>query len=84
MNIMQNSAVSFSFCCDKESVDIEKFSEHFGSEYMVKYNEPLELVTIRHYDDATIKRVTTGKQVILEQKSRETARLVMLNLPISR
>ena len=84
MNIMQNSAVSFSFCCDKESVDIQKLSDHFNDGYLVKYNEPLELVTIRHYDDATIKRVTTGKQVILEQKSRETARLVMLNLPISR
>jgi aspartate kinase len=45
----------------------------------VKYNEPLELVTIRHYDDATLERVTKGKKVILEQKSRETARLVMLS-----
>jgi aspartate kinase len=80
MNIMQNSAVSFSFCCDKSKTDIEKLIQHFSGDYIVKYNEPLELVTIRHYDDATIKRVTTDKKVILEQKSRETARLVMLNI----
>lgn len=80
MNIMQNSAVSFSFCCDKDRVDIDALVKHFNDKYIVKYNEPLELVTVRHYDEETLKRVTTGKQVILEQKSRETARLVMLNI----
>lgn len=80
MNIMQNSAVSFSFCCDKSKIDIQRLMEHFQDDYIVKYNEPLELVTIRHYDDATLKRVTVDKRVILEQKSRETARLVMLNI----
>lgn len=80
MNIMQNSAVSFSFCCDKSRVDVDQLVQHFSDQYIVKYNEPLELVTIRHYDDATIKRVTLDKRVILEQKSRETARLVMLNV----
>lgn len=80
MNIMQNSAVSFSFCCDKSSVNIESLMAHFDSEYIVKYNEPLELVTVRHYDQPTIERVTLGKKVILEQKSRQTARMVMLNI----
>ena len=80
MNIMQNSAVSFSFCCDKSRVNIDKLINHFEGEYIVKYNEPLELVTIRHYDNPTIERVTVGKKVILEQKSRQTARMVMLNI----
>lgn len=80
MNIMQNSAVSFSFCCDKNRVDINKIVDHFEDQYIVKYNEPLELVTIRHYDDETIKRVTVDKKVILEQKTRQTARLILLNI----
>ena len=80
LNIMQNSAVSFSFCSDIKSIDIKKFIDHFEDEYIVKYNEPLELVTIRHYDDETLKRVAVGKQIILEQKSRQTARMVMLNI----
>ena len=80
MNIMQNSAVSFSFCCDKSRVDIDKLKSRFEKEYIVKYNEPLELVTIRHYDNPTIERVTVGKRVILEQKNRQTARMVMLNI----
>jgi len=79
MNIMQNSAVSFSFCVDKDRIDIDKLVSHFESEYLVKYNEDLELVTIRHYDDMTLDRVAVGKNIILEQKSRQTARLVMQN-----
>lgn len=80
MNIMQNAAVSFSFCADKSRVDIQKLIKHFDDQYIVKYNEPLELVTIRHYDQPTIDRVSVGKKIILEQKSRQTARLVMLNI----
>ncbi len=77
INLMQNSAVSFSFVVDAGKIDLEKFIHYFQDEYILKYNDKLELVTIRHYDDPTIKRVTTGKKIILEQKSRQTARLVI-------
>lgn len=77
VNLMQNSAVSFSFVVDSKKIDLEKFIAFFGDEYIVKYNNKLELVTIRHYDDPTISRVTKGKKIILEQKSRQTARLVI-------
>ncbi len=40
-------------------------------------NKGLELVTIRHYDQSTINRVTTDKEILVEQKSRQTARFVM-------
>jgi aspartate kinase len=43
----------------------------------VKYNEQLELVTIRHYDDATIARVSANKTILLEQRTRHTVRMVM-------
>ena len=77
VNLMQNSAVSFSFVVDAAKIDLDKLVAYFGDDYLIKYNENLELVTIRHYDDPTISRVTTGKKVILEQKSRQTARLVI-------
>lgn len=77
IHLMQNSAVSFSFCVDAEKVDLKKLYDHFTTDYLVKYNEGLELVTIRHYDQATIERVTVDKEIYLEQKSRHTARIVM-------
>ncbi|WP_027420989.1 aspartate kinase [Crocinitomix catalasitica] len=77
INLMQNSAVSFSFCVDASKIDLEKFKAFFGDDYLVKYNEKLELVTIRHYDEPTIKRVTINKEILLEQKSQQTARMVI-------
>lgn len=77
INIMQNSALDFSILVDAEKVSIDRILELFSDEYSVKFNEGLELVTIRHYDQATIDRVTVGKDIILQQKTRETARLVV-------
>jgi len=77
INIMQNSALDFSILVDAEKVSIDRILELFSDDYKVKFNEGLELVTIRHYDQATIDRVTVGKEILLQQKTRETARLVV-------
>jgi len=74
---MQNSALNFSILVDAEKVSIDRILELFSGDYEVKFNEGLELVTIRHYDQATIDRVTVDKEIILQQKTRETARFVV-------
>jgi aspartate kinase len=79
INLMQNSALSFSILLDRKKVNIEQIIAVFGDNYEVRYNEGLELVTIRHYDAETIDRVTVDKEILLEQKTRQTARLVMKN-----
>jgi len=80
INLMQNSAISFSVCVDFDNQKTLPLIEDLRKDYKVLYNENLELVTIRHYDDKTIERVTTNKQIIVEQKSRNTARFVMRDL----
>lgn len=80
VNLMQNSAVSFSFVVDHSKINLKKLVDFFQEDYLVKYNSSLELVTIRHYDEPTIDRVTIGKDVMLEQKSRHTARMVLKDL----
>jgi aspartate kinase len=80
INIMQNSALNFSVLLDADKTDIQKLLDIFSNDYHVKYNSGLELITIRHYDQATIDRVTVNKEVLLEQKTRDTARLVVKDL----
>jgi aspartate kinase len=80
INLMQNSALSFSILLDADKINIQKMIALFDEQYNVKYNEGLELVTIRHYDQATIDRVTVQKEIILEQKTRQTIRMVMKDL----
>ncbi|MFT6922712.1 MAG: aspartate kinase [Crocinitomicaceae bacterium] len=77
INLMQNSALNFSILVDEDKVNTEEILDLFGDHYHVKFNEGLELVTIRHYDQATLDRVTVDKDVVLQQKTRETARLIV-------
>lgn len=77
INLMQNSALSFSILVDQKKVKRTQLLELFQKEYEVKYNEDLSLVTIRHYDEETINQVTKGKEVLLQQRTRHTARFVL-------
>jgi aspartate kinase len=77
INLMQNSAISFSIVADNDNMKIPTLIEELKSNYKVLFNENLELVTIRHYDQKTIDRVTANKTIIVEQKSRNTVRMVM-------
>ncbi|MFZ9587305.1 MAG: aspartate kinase [Crocinitomicaceae bacterium] len=77
INLMQNSALSFSILVDQKKVNRAALLNLFQQEYEVKYNEDLSLVTIRHYDDQTNQQVTEGKEIILQQRTRHTARFVL-------
>ncbi|MFN3917495.1 MAG: aspartate kinase [Flavobacteriales bacterium] len=80
INLMQNSAISFSVSVDDDKRKVEPLIDMLNKDYAVKYNRGLELVTIRHYNDETIKRVTLNKEILVEQKSRYTVRMVMRDL----
>jgi len=77
INLMQNSALNFSILADRSKTDPEKVIAHFTDNYEVRYNEGLELVTIRHYDAATLAMLSEGKETLVEQRTRHTARLVL-------
>lgn len=79
INLMQNSALSFSILFDRSKKEPLELVNKFKAQYEVKYNEGLELVTIRHYDQKTIDRVTVDKEILLEQRTRQTIRMVMKN-----
>lgn len=79
INMMQNSAISFSVCIDMDPGKLPGLIKMLQKEYRVLYNENLELITIRYYDQSTIERVTTGKKILLEVKSRYTVQMVVKN-----
>ena len=77
INIMQNSALSFSFLVDHNPNKIKSIIEQLSPSYEVKYNTDLELVTVRHYDQKTNDFVCKGKKILLQQRTRRTARFVL-------
>jgi aspartate kinase len=76
IDLMQNSALAFSVAVD-DSPHSRRLIEELRGEYEVRYNDGCELVTVRHYDEHTLARLMAGKEVLLEQRSRTTARFVL-------
>jgi aspartate kinase len=80
INVMQNSAISFSVCTDNDEHKIPELIKTLQKNFRVLYNENLELITIRYYNQPTIDRVCIGKKIFLEHKSRYTVQLVVKNV----
>lgn len=80
VNVMQNSAISFSVAIDNDERKLPELIKELQKQYRVLYNDNLELITIRYYDQATIDRVCIDKKILLEVKSRYTVQLVVKNV----
>ncbi|WP_066830893.1 aspartate kinase [Rufibacter ruber] len=76
INMMQNSAISFSVCTDYDAQRVPRLIEALTPEFVVLYNSPLHLYTIKNYDQESLEKIATGKEVLLEQRSRQTYQLV--------
>jgi len=76
INLMQNSAVSFSICVDNHSYKIPLLIEEISKNFSVYYNMDLNLYTIRYYDDESISKAISDKKIFLEQKSRNTVQFI--------
>ncbi len=77
INLMQNTAISFSVVVDNNPDRLPTLIDALRQDFRVSYNDGLELITIRHHDEVTINRVLINKALLLEQKSRYTAQLVV-------
>jgi len=76
VNVMQNSAVSFSVCAD-HTERISPMLNEMKESYNVLSNESVELFTIRHYTEMLLEKYSANREILLEQKSRQTIQLVM-------
>ncbi|MCF8380711.1 MAG: aspartate kinase [Bacteroidales bacterium] len=79
INLMQNSATSFQICVNNDRNRIDRIVAELGQQFNIEWENALELVTIRYFDEQTIERVTVQKEVILEQRNKTTAQMVMRN-----
>ena len=80
VNMMQNSAVSFSICVDNDKYKVPMLIEDLKAFFEVYYNDNLSLYTIRHYTIGSLEKVTENKDILLEQKSRNTLQIVVKNI----
>jgi aspartate kinase len=77
INVMQNSAVSFSVAVDNDPDRLAALVTDLEHDFKVVKQAGLELITIRYFDDATIARVLVDKKVLMEIKSGKTVQMVV-------
>ena len=77
IRLMQNSAIHFSACVDWDDRRIPALLDSLSKNFAVEHDTGVELVTIRHYDAPTIERVTQLKEILVDQRTPVTARMVL-------
>ena len=80
INLMQNSAVSFDVCVNNDLSRIPLVLTDLEKEFRVSSTSGLELITIRYFDDETIRRVLVNKDLLLTQKTKTTIQMVVRDL----
>ncbi|MGI4835603.1 MAG: aspartate kinase [Janthinobacterium lividum] len=72
INVMQNSAISFSVATDYHAGRVQRALAALGGQFSAHYNAGLTLFTIKNYDQASLERLTAGRALLLEQRTRST------------
>jgi aspartate kinase len=77
VDLIQNSAISFSVCFDNRFGQLPELLQHLKGKYRVKHQEGVSLYTVRHFDSKAIASLLNGRDVLLEQRGKETVQLVI-------
>ena len=76
VNLVDASAVSINVCVDDDRSKIDNLLNDLKDEYSAVYNENVEVLSVRHYNTEAIGRITSGREILLEQRSRSMVRFV--------
>ena len=76
-NLSQNGAISLFCSLDDKAEKIEKISLAASRFFDVQIEKGLTLLTIRHYNDAIVQKLTTGKVQVLSQQTATTIQVLM-------
>ncbi|MDB5283226.1 MAG: Lysine-sensitive aspartokinase 3 [Bacteroidota bacterium] len=77
INLMQNAAISFSIAVDFKKEKIDNIIEQLQNDFSITKNEGLSLLTIRHYNQGIIDKLTKDKDILIRQLARTTIQLLM-------
>lgn len=77
VNMMQNSAISFSVCIDNDKYKFNNLILELQNQFKVYYNDNVQLMTIRNYDQETITKLSENKIILIEQRSRNNYQMVI-------
>jgi len=76
VDVIQNSAISFSVCVDDIYQNIGSLLQELRSKFKVSCSENVSLYTIRHNTLEALEKIAIGKEVLLKQEKEDTVQLI--------
>ncbi len=77
INLMQNSAISFSICVDNKPEKLALLKKDLSELFVVRSNENVELLTVMHYEEKALKTIMGKREILLEQRTRTGVQFVI-------
>ena len=76
-NLTQNAAISMICVLDDRKDKIEKLALEASEFFDINVTKGLTLLTVRHYTKDIYEKLTTGKKMLLQQRTRETVQALL-------
>lgn len=70
INLMHNSALTFTICMDDNLDKLNKLRDYLSSDFSVLYNEGLHLATVKNYTNDSFELLPPMGEKVLEQQTR--------------
>ena len=77
VNLIQNSAISFSVCIDNKFNKFDEFYNELEHQFKIDVQKNVDLYTIRHFDDNAIELIENKGESLLTQVNKETSQIVI-------
>ncbi|CAI8257462.1 MAG: Bifunctional aspartokinase/homoserine dehydrogenase 1 [Polaribacter sp. SA4-10] len=77
VNLIQNSAISFSVCVDNKFGNFDAFHTELKNEFKIEFQKEVDVYTIRHFNTATKDTITKLGKTLLSQTNKETIQIVL-------
>jgi aspartate kinase len=77
INLMNNSAISFRICVSAEKHRLEALINELEHDFIVKIQDKVELITVRHYTESKINELKIEKDIIFEEIHDVTYQMIV-------
>ena len=80
VNLIQNSAISFSVCIDNKFGNFDAFYIELKNEFEIDFQKEVDLYTIRHFNETTKAEISQRGKTLLSQTNKETIQIVLQDI----
>ncbi len=77
VNLIQNSAISFSVCIDNKFNKFDAFYEELKTQFKIDVQKSVDLYTVRHFDEKAVGVIEAKGSSLLTQINKETIQIVL-------